>query len=118
MTSRGSARHSAGTKHNHILSESQAGEYNISNILHIYIMLSHTIWEATYITIVHKLVNNYKLLSHTNYMQSKVATIINVSKTLALMLPILTSYQIVPSESQSFLTDQLLLGHIHIYFDG
>src|ERR1700689_5529991 len=69
---------------------------------------------AIYITTVHKLVNHDKLLSHTNCMQTKGATVISISKTFDLMPQTLTSCQFVPSQSQSFLSDQLLLGHIHL----
>jgi hypothetical protein len=57
--------------------------------------------------------NQYKLLSHTNWMPSKVATVVNVSKTFDTMLQTLTSCQIMTNQLHSFLTDQLLLGHIH-----
>src|ERR1700683_719387 len=78
------------------------------------ILYCYTPTGATYNTTVHKLVNHYKLLSHTNCMQTKVATVISISNTFDLMPQTLTSCQFMPSQSQSFLPDQLLLGHIHI----
>ena len=72
----------------------------------------HTPTGAIYITNVHKLVNHYKLLSHTNCMQTKVTTVINMNKTFDLIPQTLTSCQFMPGQSQPFLSDQLLLGHI------
>ena len=89
-------------------------ESRISAPLSTFILSCYAPTVATYITTVHKLVNHYKLFSHTNCMQLKIATVTNVSKTFNLILQTLTSCQIMTSQSQSFLIDQLLLGHIHV----